>query len=116
MIEEGYIALGNVLTDARSLVVDAAQWPAVEAVLKRSRIAYWGFVDFDESEAGAYCVGVSVHAADMPRINELLGWNDGGETYAGDKGQGWRWLGAIVGLLVVAILLGAAALALGVTP
>jgi hypothetical protein len=49
----------------------------------------------------------------MPRINELLGW-DG--SYTGDKGQGWRWLGAIVGLLVVAILLGAAALALGVTP
>ena len=113
MIEEGYIALSNVLTDARSLVVDAEQWPGVEAVLKRGKIAYWGFIDFTESKDGAYCVGVSVHAADMPRINELLGW-DG--SYAGDKGQGWRWLAAVVGLLAVAILLGAVALALGVTP
>ena len=110
MIEEGYIALSNVLVDARSLVVDAEQWPGVEAVLDRNKIEHWGFIDFDESENGAHCVGVSVHAEDMERINELLGW-DG--SYAGDKGQGWRWLGGLVGLLVPLLLLFAAAMALG---
>lgn len=113
MNEETFIALGNVLVDARSLVVDAVQWPGVKAILDGNWIEWWGFLDFNESEDGAYCVGVSVHAEDMERINELLGWNDGGETYTGNKGKGWRWLGGIVGLLSLAILLFGAAMALG---
>lgn len=110
MIEEGYIALGNVMVDARSLVVDAAIWPNVRAILDKNGIEWWGFLDFNESEEGAYCVGVTVHAEDLPRINELT---DGDSSYTGNKGKGWRWLGGLVGLLSLAILLFGAAMALG---
>lgn len=113
MIYESYVAIRDAIDDARSLVVDAGQWPQVEAALIANNIEYWGWQDFTADD-GAYCVGVSVRAEDMERVTELLGAEWAG--YTGNAGARWKWLAFVVGLLSLAILFGAAAMALGVMP
>ena len=95
----------DLLQNGKPLVVESANWKAVEAKLREEGIQFWGWQRFTSSDGGD-CAAVSVPADDYERAQELAGMGD-------EKHAPWGLLGklliaAIILAIVVFVLMGGA--------
>ena len=88
----------DLIQNGKPIVVNADDWPEVEAQFKRANIQFWGWQHFD-SDDGGDCVGVNVPAGDWERAQEIAEMDGAVDPY------GWLLRSIVVIILLVTIAL-----------
>ena len=78
----------DLLYNGKPLVVEASDWRAVEARLRKARIKFWAWKRFTSSDGGD-CAAVSVPAKQYKRAQAIAGMSD-------EKRRSWGALGKVV--------------------